>query len=54
MKQTKHKNKQTNIQGWRRLQRITNGEIPNFLVHFRFEFHELQLNSLTVRIVFFL
>ena len=30
MKQTKHKNKQTNIQGWRRLQRITNGEIRNF------------------------
>ena len=22
------------------------------LIHFRFEFHELQLNSLTVRIVF--
>lgn len=50
MKQTKQ-NKQTNIQGWRRLQQM---EKFKLLVHFRFESHELQLDYLTVRIVFFL
>lgn len=52
MKQTKQ-NKQTNKHT--RMETITNKwRSSKLLVHFRFEFHELQLDYLTVRIVFFL
>ena len=53
MKQTKQ-DKQTNKQTYKDGDDYNKWRSSKLLVHFRFEFHELQLDYLTVRIVFFL